>query len=141
MQPAFHRKRLAAFGTLMTGATVTMLDQLQRFAERDQPLDVAAEMVRLTLRIASQALFNIDLSDESCTVGQAVATVNKLLSEYLYAPFPPLSIPTPRSVAFRQHVAPLLRSTSWLINLDVRPAIRTNEAWCLVAARNARSQS
>src|SRR6266699_5729559 len=54
-------------------------------------------MVRLTLRIASQALFNIDLSDESCTVGQAVATVNKLLSEYLYAPFPPLSIPTPRS--------------------------------------------
>ena len=63
MQPAFHRKRLAAFGTLMTGATVIMLDQLQRFAERDQPLDVAAEMLRLTLRIAGQALFNIDLSE------------------------------------------------------------------------------
>jgi cytochrome P450 len=97
MQPAFHRKRLAAFGTLMTDATVTMLDQWQRLAERDQPLDVAAEMLRLTLRIAGQALFNIDLSDESHTVGQAVATVNKLLSEYLTAPFPPLSIPTPRS--------------------------------------------
>jgi cytochrome P450 len=27
MQPAFHRKRLAAFGTLMTSATVMMLDQ------------------------------------------------------------------------------------------------------------------
>src|SRR5437667_6738990 len=38
MQPAFHRKRLAAFGTLMTGATVTMLDQWQRFTERNQPL-------------------------------------------------------------------------------------------------------
>ena len=97
MQPAFYRKRLAAFGTLMTDATVTMLDQWQRLAERDQPLDVAAEMLRLTLRIAGQALFNIDLSDESHTVGQAVATVNKLLSEYLTAPFPPLSIPTPRS--------------------------------------------
>lgn len=97
MQPAFHRKRLAAFGTLMTDATVTMLDQWQRLAERDQPLDVAAEMLRLTLRIAGQALFNIDLSDESHTVGQAVATVIKLLSEYLTAPFPPLSIPTPRS--------------------------------------------
>jgi cytochrome P450 len=97
MQPAFHRKRLAAFGTLMTDATVTMLDQWQRFAERDQPLDVAAEMLRLTLRIAGQALFSIDLSDESRTVGQAVAAVNKLLSEYLYAPFPPLNIPTPRS--------------------------------------------
>jgi cytochrome P450 len=97
MQPAFHRKRLAVFGTLMTGATVTMLDQWQRFAERDQPLDVAAEMLRLTLRIAGQALFNIDLSDETLSVGQAVATVNKLLSEYLSAPFPPLTIPTPRS--------------------------------------------
>ena len=97
MQPAFHRKRLAAFGTLMTDTTVSMLDQWQRFAERDQPLDVAAEMVRLTLRITGQALFNIDLSDETHTVGQAVSTVNKLLSEYLYAPFPPLSIPTPRS--------------------------------------------
>ena len=97
MQPAFHRKRLAAFGRLMTGTTVSMLDQWQRFAESDQPLDVAAEMVRLTLRITGQALFNIDLSDETHTVGQAVSTVNKLLSEYLYAPFPPLSIPTPRS--------------------------------------------
>jgi cytochrome P450 len=60
-------------------------------------MDVAAEMLRLTLRIAGQALFNSDLSDETDVVGQAVATVNRLLSEYLYAPFPPLSIPTPRS--------------------------------------------
>jgi len=97
MQPAFHRKCLAAFGTLTTDATVTMLDQWQRFAERDQPLDVAAEMLRLTLHIAGQALFNIDLSNESHSVGQAVATVNKLLSEYLSAPFPPISIPTRRS--------------------------------------------
>ena len=97
IRPAFHRKRLAAFGTLMTGATLTMLDQWQRFAGWDQPLEVAAEMLRLTLRIAGQALFNIDLSDETPTVGQAVASVNKLLSEYLYAPFPSLIIPTPRS--------------------------------------------
>jgi hypothetical protein len=39
-----------------------MLDQWQRFAGRDQPLDVAAEMLRLTLYIPGQALFNIDLS-------------------------------------------------------------------------------
>ncbi len=109
MQPAFHRKRLAAFGTLMTDATVTMLDQWQRFAERDQPLDIAAEMLRLTLGIAGQALFNIELSDESHTVGQAVATVNKLLSEYLSAPSR-LSAFLRRAVAaFRQHVAPLTR--------------------------------
>jgi cytochrome P450 len=97
MQPGFHRKRLAAFGTLITGAAVSLLDQWHSYAGRDQPVDVAAEMLRLTLRIAGQALFNVDLSAETEVVGQAVATVNRLLSEYLSAPFPPLSIPTPRS--------------------------------------------
>jgi cytochrome P450 len=97
MQPAFHRKRLAAFGTLMTGATAMMLDKWQGFAERDQSLDVAAEMLRLTLHIVSKALFDIDLSKETHIVGQAVTTVNKLLSDYIYAPFPSFSIPTPRN--------------------------------------------
>jgi cytochrome P450 len=97
MQPAFHRKRLAAFGSLMTDATVMMLDQWQDFAERAQQLDIAAEMLRLTLRIVGQALFNIDLSDETRIVGQALITVNKLLSDYIYAPFPPLNVPTSRN--------------------------------------------
>src|SRR2546427_6030575 len=97
MQPAFHRKRLDAFGSLMTDATVTMLDQWQDFATREQPLDIAAEMLRLTLRIVGQTFFNIDLSDETHIVGQAVTTVNKLHSDYMYAPFLPLHIPTPRN--------------------------------------------
>jgi cytochrome P450 len=101
MQPAFHRKRLAAFGTLMTSATVMMLDQWQAIAEGNQRLDVAAEMLHLTLRIVGQALFTIDLSDETHSVGQAVTTVNRLLSDYIYAPFPPLSVPTPRTRRLR----------------------------------------
>lgn len=97
MQPAFHRKSLDAFGSLMTGATVMMLDQWQDLAERAEQLDITAEMLRLTLRIVGQALFNIDLSDETRIVGQALITVNKLLSDYIYAPFPPLNIPTSRN--------------------------------------------
>src|SRR6266481_1671920 len=91
------RMRLAALGTLTTGAAVAMLDRWQDFTERNQPLDVAAEMLRLTLCIVGKALFNIDLSDEAHSVSQAVTTVNRLLSEYLYAPFPPLNVPTPRN--------------------------------------------
>ena len=97
MQPAFHRKRLDALGSLMTDATVTMLDQWQDFATREQPQDIAAEMLRLTLRIVGQTFFHIDLSDETHIVGQAVTTVNKLHSDYMYAPFPPLHISTPRN--------------------------------------------
>jgi cytochrome P450 len=54
-------------------------------------------MSHLTLRIAGHALFNIDLSDETHVVGQSVTTVNKLLSDYIYLPFPPIGIPTPRN--------------------------------------------
>jgi cytochrome P450 len=97
IQPTFHRKRLAAFGRLMTDATVMMLEQWQDFAERAQQLDIAAEMLRLTLRIVGQALFNIDLSDETHIVGQSLIRVNKLLSDYIYVPFPPLNVPTLRN--------------------------------------------
>src|SRR5713226_10061957 len=65
MQPAFHRKQLATFGALMTGATGALLERWQDAARRDQPLDVSTEMMRLTLRVVGQALFSIDLSDET----------------------------------------------------------------------------
>lgn len=97
MQPAFHRKRLAAFGTLMTGDTFAMLERWQRFAERDQPLDVADEMTRLTLRIVGQALFNTDLSNEADIVGQVFMTVRTQLLKYISAPYLPLGVPTPRN--------------------------------------------
>src|SRR6266566_1031812 len=77
MQPAFHRKRLAAFGTLITGTTV--------------------EMMRLTLRVVGQPLFTIDLSNETETVSRAVTTLSKLVLDYMSVPFPPLWVPTPRN--------------------------------------------
>src|SRR5215207_4068807 len=46
-QPAFHRRRVATFGDLMTGATREMLDRWQPRAERGQPLEVATEFMRL----------------------------------------------------------------------------------------------
>src|SRR5260370_18526147 len=95
MQPAFHRKRLAALGTLMTGAAVAMLDRWQDFAERNQPLDVAAELLRITLCVVGKALFNIDLSDEAHSDSPAKTPDNRLLSTYLYDPFLPLNNPTP----------------------------------------------
>jgi cytochrome P450 len=97
IQPAFHRKRLVAYGTLMTDAANTLLEQWQARGDGDAPLDVAEEMMRLTLCIVGQALFSVDLSLETSTVGPAVTTLVKLLGDYIYAPFPPLSIPTSRN--------------------------------------------
>src|SRR6266581_4100962 len=80
IQPIFHRKHLATFGTLMSDATVAMLKRWQRDAQQDQPLDIATEMMRLTLQIVGQVLFHVDLSDQAVQAGQAFTTLNKLLA-------------------------------------------------------------
>src|SRR5215472_4197504 len=112
IQPAFHRKRLATYGTLMTGATVALLERWQTRAEGDAPLEITEEMMRLTLSIVGQALFSMDLSHETSTVGPAVTTLVKLLGNYLYAPFPPLSIPTPRN----RHMLAAQRELDQVVN-------------------------
>jgi cytochrome P450 len=97
MQPAFHRKRISAYGTIMTDATTKLLERWQSYAQQDSSLDVAEEMMSLTLQIVGKTLFSLDLSDETNTIGAAVTTLLKLLGNYVYAPFPPLSIPTSRN--------------------------------------------
>jgi cytochrome P450 len=101
MQPAFHRKRLAFLGTLMTENTVAMLECWQHFVEGDQPLDVADEMTRLTLHIVGQALFHIDLSAEADSISQAFTTFRTQFLEYISAPHLPLGVPTPRNRRMR----------------------------------------
>jgi cytochrome P450 len=97
MQPAFHRKRLSALSTVMTDATCDMLVRWQDIAQHGEVLDVAQEMIRLTLRNVGLALLSRDLSNEMDLLGQAFATYRTLLMQYLYTPFPPLGVPTPRN--------------------------------------------
>src|SRR5260370_17310480 len=107
MQRAFHRKQLTALCSLMTTATVDMQERWQSFVRDDQSVDIAVEMMRLTLRIVGQALFSIDLSNEASIVGQAFATIRTLLTDYIYNPFPPLTIPTPRNRRIQRAIRPL----------------------------------
>lgn len=97
MQPAFHHKRLANYLTLMTDSANSLLDRWEAHLQANEPLDVSEEMMGLALGIVGQALFSIDLAHETSAVGQAVTTLVKLLGDYVYAPFPPLGVPTPRN--------------------------------------------
>ncbi len=115
MQPAFHRKHLASYATLMAEATDAMLEGWQAHEEPEGPLDIAEEMMRLTLRIVGQALFSLDLSQETSTVGQAVSTLVKLLGDYVYMPFPPISIPTPRNRHMQSAIHELDRVVAGII--------------------------
>jgi cytochrome P450 len=95
MQPSFNHKRLAGSGTVMTEATLAMLERWQ--GAGTQHLDIPLEMKSLTQRIAGLTLFNLDLSDEVDTVGRAFTMLLPLLLKYTFVPFPPLWVPTPRS--------------------------------------------
>lgn len=97
MQPAFHRQRINAFGGLMTECAEAMLDRW-RGLPSDKPVWVDQEMMALTLRVAGQALFSIDLSGETSALGQAFTDVSEYVNYRFGDPLPPpLFIPTKRN--------------------------------------------
>ena len=87
MQPAFHRRRIAGFARTMTDAVGALLETWQTPAEQGRPLDVAEEMMRLTLEIAGKTLFSVDLMREAETVGTAFTAASRQLSAFSALPF------------------------------------------------------
>ena len=103
-QPAFHRERLAGMADTMTGATKRMLE---RWSARhtNEPLDIDAEMSRLTLEIVGRTLFSADVGGEAGGVGSSLASVLNLGFQRTgrFAPVP-LGIPTPKNRRYRSAV-------------------------------------
>jgi len=100
-QPAFHRRRVAAFGELMTDATQEMLERWQAHVGRDQPLDVATEFMRLTMEVVTRALFSTSVEQDIGTIGRAIATLlNDVTFRFTFPFYPPLKVPTPRNRRF-----------------------------------------
>ena len=74
IQPAFHRRSLPAFAQLMIDATHRTVERLAAVPP-GQPVDMAREMMRLTLDIVTQALFGYDISDRADDIGEAMDTM------------------------------------------------------------------
>lgn len=108
-QPAFHRERIQAFASLMARATVEMLDDWQRrLAEGHPRLDVAEEMMALTLRIVAEALFGADVESATRKVGKALEVVLHVTNARVKRPFDvPPGLPTPENLRFRRAVGVL----------------------------------
>jgi cytochrome P450 len=100
-QPAFHRKRLTALVALMANsAELTALNWTERQSQ-EPVIDVLGEMTRLTLGIASRALFSIDYSDDADRVGSAVRVAFEHINYRMNTPFAlPLKILTLRNRHF-----------------------------------------
>ncbi len=95
MQPAFHRKSIAAFGTLMTTHATAMAARWEQAAADEETVDVAHEMTRLTLDIVVQALFGADVDPEVDRLAPAITTLLEHVTFAFQHPFaPPISVPT-----------------------------------------------
>lgn len=79
MMPAFHRKQVDGYRDTMVQFTQTMLDGWQAGQQRN----IATDMQTLTLRIACQTLFGLDVTDHSQRIG---TLVKRFLSTNLFAP-------------------------------------------------------
>jgi cytochrome P450 len=96
-QPAFHRQRIAGFGTLMAARTQTMLEGWSRRADSGS-LDVHTEMMKLTLAIVGDALFSTDLLSEADTAGPALGTALEIIdTRFRSFLVPPKALPTPEN--------------------------------------------
>lgn len=82
IQPIFHRQRVAEFGSVMSEATLEMLDGWEAPASEERAFDVAAEMARLALRIVGRVLLSVDLSDEADEIGAALKAANERFGHF-----------------------------------------------------------
>ncbi len=71
-QPAFHRQRLAALGTIMTDTVEELLRRWEPELDSGRPLDVRAEMMRLAMSVVARALLGGDVSREAEAIGHAI---------------------------------------------------------------------
>ncbi|MBW7882279.1 MAG: cytochrome P450 [Caldilineaceae bacterium] len=86
VQPAFHRERVAVYAE-------TMVTEAERMASQwtdGATLDMAKEMMRLTLVVAGKTLFDASVEDDAQAVGEAMDelmhlfnVINNPLSEWL----------------------------------------------------------
>lgn len=73
-QPAFHRERIAAYAAVM-------VEYASRTSERwrhGATLDIAAEMMRLTLGVVGKTLFDADVEGEAEEIGRALTTAMEM---------------------------------------------------------------
>lgn len=115
LQPVFHRERIAAYGSAMTD-----LAARHRAGWREgQVVDMAAEMMRLTLAVVGRTLFGSDVAGEAEEISAAL-TDAMLLMERVSNPFAPILDRLPLPATRRFHRARALLDATIYRMIDDR---------------------
>jgi cytochrome P450 len=116
MAPAFSHRRIASYASTMAELT----ERAQAALDDGAVVDVADQMMRLTLAIVGKTLFDAEVSCEADSIGEAMTFANHYVSEQV------TRLPTPRWLPTRR-------------NRQVKRAIATLDGviYRLIAARRA----
>jgi len=99
VQQAFHGKQMEAFGASMIEAARATARRWQSHADAGTPVDVAQEMVRLTMDILGATLFRTDLSASADALSADLTVMARWAMGRMAALVRvPLALPTPRNL-------------------------------------------
>ena len=96
-QPAFHRGRIAAYGTTM----VEYAERAMRGWKSGEVRDIHEDMMEITLQIVGKTLFNAELTRDAKEVGETMEVLLKLAADFGKSILIPMWVPTPRNLRAR----------------------------------------
>jgi len=99
-QPAFHRARVAAYGTTM----VEYAERAMRGWNSGEVRDIHEDMMEITLQIVGKTLFNAELTRDAKEVGETMEVLLKLAADFGKSILIPLWVPTPRNLRARMGI-------------------------------------
>lgn len=118
IQPLFHRRQIAAYAESMVRHAAHLADPAASHGWQDgATLNIHAEMMKLTLAIVGETLFQQDITGEAQAVGVAMEALTQNFRRLL-SPLAPLleRLPTAENRHLRRSQAELERIVAHLIN-------------------------
>jgi cytochrome P450 len=101
--PAFQGQRVAAMAPMMSGCADALVERWLAERPRGEPVDVAADMSKLTLEIVFRALFGSSFDRDLEKITEAVNLGVEYANYLINTLFPlPMAVPTPRNLVARK---------------------------------------
>ncbi len=132
LAPAFAARRTAGYGAVMAGLTERAAGRWRDGAV----VDIADEMMRLTLAIVGKTLFDADIEGDAAVVGDALTDAMEYMIGSLTLPLP-MDWPLPRNTRMKAAVARLDEVVFRIIaERRARPGDRGDVLSTLIDARD-----
>lgn len=100
INPALHRKRIEGYAQIMVAQTQRMLDGWQVGTD----VDVSSEMMRLTLAVVTQSLFDYGVNDRATEIMEVMESFRQVAGQAAFLLLPAW-VPSPSELRIRRALA------------------------------------